>query len=98
MDMSKKQFVLDALGIMAPKWDLATDLKKLVSLDMLDNQAVNAIVDLIRQMAKYIKNKAVQTRMNQIADKLEAMRQSELQDHIQDEEDTRNLLASLKQR
>ena len=72
---------------LTPNRTLAQDLRKFVMLDMLDNNAVNSIVQLIREMAAYMKNKAVKAQMIAIADKMDQMRSLELQDKIQNEKD-----------
>ena len=93
--MSKKQFVLDMLEKLIPNRALAQDLRKFVILDVLDNNSVNWIAQLIREMAAYIKNKAVKVQMIAIADKMDQMKTIELQDHVKDEKDIEKLLLSL---
>lgn len=93
--MSKKQFVLDMLEKLTPNRTLAADLRKFVMLDILDNNAVNSIVQLLREMAVYMKNKTVKAHMVAIADKMDQMKNIELQDKIQDEKDWEKLLLSL---
>lgn len=93
--MSKKQFVLDMLEKLIPNRTLAADLRKFVMLDILDNNAVNGIVQLLREMAAYMKNKAVKAQMIAIADKMDQMKNIELQDKIQDAKDWEKLLLSL---
>ena len=94
--MSKKQFVLEILEKLDGKWDLAKDLKKFLLLDALDNQAINALVELFRQMAVFVKNKSAQEFMLKVADRLEQMKQLELQDTIQDQQSAEELLLSLQ--
>lgn len=78
-----------------PNRTLAADLRKFVMLDILDNNAVNGIVQLLREMAAYMKNKAVKAQMIAIADKMDQMKNIELQDKIQDAKDWEKLLLSL---
>lgn len=93
--MSKKQFVLDMLEKLIPNRALAQDLRKFVMLDVLDNNAVNWITQLIREMAAYMKNKTVKAQMVAIADKMDQMKNIELQEHVQDQKEVEKLLLSL---
>ena len=93
--MSKKQFVLDMLEKLIPNRALAQDLRKFVMLDILDNNSVNWIAQLIREMAAYIKNKTVKAQMVAIADKMDQMKNIELQEHVQDQQEVEKLLLSL---
>lgn len=78
-----------------PNRALAQDLRKFVMLDVLDNNAVNWITQLIREMAAYMKNKTVKAQMVAIADKMDQMKNIELQEHVQDQKEVEKLLLSL---
>lgn len=93
--MSKKQFVLDMLEKLIPNRALAQDLRKFVMLDVLDNNAVNSIVQLLREMAVYMKNKTIKAQMIAIADKMDQMKNIELQEKITDQKDAEQILATL---
>ncbi len=93
--MSKSEFVVQVLDTLQNKWHLAKDLKKFVVMWALDNEAINALVELFRQMAKYMKNKELQQRVLTIADKLENMKEIEMQESIWEREDVEQLLLSL---
>lgn len=93
--MSKKQFVIFMLEKLEWSRVLAKDLKKFIMLDILDNAAVNGIVQLLKEMAAYVNNKELKTHMLHIASKLDEIKSLELHDHIQDEKDWENLLLSL---
>ena len=80
---------------LTPNRTLAADLRKFVMLDILDNNAVNGIVQLLREMAAYMKNKQIKAQMVAIADKMDEMKNMELQDKIQDEKDWEKILLSL---
>ena len=93
--MTKKQFVSQALEKIGTKRPLAAELKKMASMDLLDNSAINAIAELFRQMANYMKNKVMKDKMLAIAAKIESMKNMELQDTIQDQKDAESLLLRL---
>ena len=93
--MTKKQFVLDILEKITPIRALATELRKFVMLDILDNNAVNWIIDLLKEMAKKLENKTLQAHVIAIASKMEQMKTIELQEHIKDTKDIEKLLLSL---
>ena len=93
--MTKKQFVIETLWLLEKKRDLAKELKHFVELNILDNDAVNWIVELLRHMAMYIKDSKSKKHILQIADTLENMKNMELQETIQDTKDAENLLLSL---
>lgn len=78
-----------------PNRALAQDLRKFVMLDVLDNNSVNWIAQLIREMAAYMKNKTVKAQMVAIADKMDQMKNIELQEHVQDQQEVEKLLLSL---
>lgn len=94
--MSKKQFVLEMLEKLIGKRDLAKDFKRFLEMGALDNQAINALVELFRQMAVFVKNKKTKEFMLQAADRLEAMKQLELQETIKDQQEAEQLLLSIE--
>ena len=93
--MSKKQFVIFMLEKLESSRALAKDLKKFIMLDILDNAAVNEIIKLLRDMAVYVNNKELKSHMLHIANKMEEIKNLELQDRIQDEKDEESLLLML---
>lgn len=93
--MSKKDFVTKVLELLQNKWNLATELKKLVEIGAMNNDAINALVDLFRDMAKYVKNKENQGHLLKVASTLENMKAVELDESIGDQEDAEKLLLSL---
>ena len=93
--MSKKDFVLKALELIKNEWTPAKELKKLVELGAMNNDAINALVDLFRDMAKYVKNKKNETHLTKIASTLEKMKSLELDATIEDNAEAENLLLSL---
>jgi hypothetical protein len=93
--MSKKQFVIDMLEKLIPHRTLAADLRKFVMLDILDNNAVNGIIQLLKEMAIAMKNKTMQAHMIAVASTLEKMKNLELQEKIADQQEAENILATL---
>lgn len=93
--MTKKQFVLDMLEKLTPNWNLAADLRKFLMLDILDNNAVNGITQFLKEMAIYMKNKSVKAAMIAIAEKMDQMKNIELQEKINDQQEAENILATL---
>lgn len=93
--MTKKQFLLDVLEKLDNARPLARDLRKFLQLDALDNAAVNGIVELMKQMAVYVKNTTVKEHMLQVAEKLETMKNAELQDHILEQQEAEHILSTL---
>lgn len=93
--MSKKDFVLSILEKIQDKRALAKDLKKFLVLWALDNEAINALVELFRQMAVFVKNKETQDRMLKAANLLENMKEKELEESIAEQQEVENLLLSL---
>ena len=92
INMSKKDFVLHILEKIEDKRALAKDLKKFLVLWALDNEAINALVELFRQMAVFVKNKATQEHMLKAATILENMKEKELEESIAEQQEVENLL------
>jgi CCR4-NOT transcriptional regulation complex NOT5 subunit len=93
--MSKKDFIVQVLDTIQNKWHLAKDLKRFIVMWALDNEAINALIELFRDMAKYMKNKELQARVLTIANKLENMKELELQESIWEQAEIEQLLVNL---
>lgn len=93
--MSKQQFVLQILEKLDGKWKLAKDLKKFLNMGALDNQAINGLVELFRQMAVFVQEKTIREFMEKSAEHLESMKNLELQESIRDQQEAEQLLLSL---
>ncbi|MEI7478474.1 MAG: hypothetical protein WCJ81_08660 [bacterium] len=93
--MSKKEFVLQILTTLQGKWSMAKDITSYINQDLLDNEAINALVELFRQMATYVKDDNAKQKLLKAATMLENLKQLEMQDIIQEQQEADNLLLSL---
>jgi hypothetical protein len=93
--MTKKDFVLKMLEKLEKQWKLAKDLRKFILLGVLDNTAVNWIIQLLKEMAVYSKNNETKESMRKIAEKMEILKNIELEEQIGEREKAESLLSTI---
>lgn len=93
--MSKKDFIIHILESLEKKRALAKDLKKFLIMWALDNDAINGLIELFRQMAVFVKDKAAQARMLHTATLLEKLKDKEMEETIAEQAELENILLTL---
>ena len=93
--MSKQEFVNHILeSLQNTRW-FAKDIKKYVMMWAVDNESINSLIELFRQMSTYMKNKELQSRVLAIANTLESIKYIEMQESIWERDEAEKLLLSL---
>jgi len=94
-DMSKKDFVMQILLILQSKRKPAGDFIKYLNMGALNNEAINALVELLSDMAKFMQDEGIKHKLQKASELLERMRTRELEEMAIDQAEAEGLLASL---
>lgn len=94
-DMSKKNFIIQMLETLRAKRSLAGEFLKYINMGAMNNDAVNAMAELLRDMAKYMNNDEKKHHLEKAAELLERLKTKELEEMAIDQSEAESLLASL---
>jgi phosphoenolpyruvate synthase/pyruvate phosphate dikinase len=93
--MTKKIFVLQMLDVLKNKRALAGDFMKYINIGAMNNEAVNALAELLRDMARFMSDDFKKHRLEQVAEMLDRLKTKELEEMALDQREAENILASL---
>lgn len=94
--MNKKDYILKLLDALQPYWPLARGLKILVTGNALDDQTIDALMDMFTKNIETINDAVAKEKLSTSKDFLEKLKQVEREQHVKDEADLKELDEMLK--
>jgi preprotein translocase subunit SecB len=89
--MSKKEFLLALLEKFQDDWLPAVGLKALIEANQLDDNNIDAIINLFQKAAAEVTNESLKVKLQKGIISLEHLKEMEIQARIQEEGDLRKL-------
>lgn len=83
------------LEVLKTKRSLAGDFMKYINIGAMNNDAVNALAELLRDMARFMSDDLKKHRLEKVAEMLDRLKTKELEEMALDQSEADSLLASL---